>query len=929
MYHCHLHFYLVGHPCRAFEMIKEMTPYENFTHEFSENVFPEEAVISKADVIIASLQNTDIKKILPMLTCGKSDKSQLILLADKEQFSLVESSLSEITDIWVLPMSDEEVRFRFLRWQDNCKMSKDFWQTSHYLETTIDSIPNMIWYKRKDGIHEKVNQSFCETVNKSKAQVEGRDHSYIWDIDLSDPANAGYDCSESDLEVMQKKQTCISEETVKSGDELKLLITYKSPLYDLDGSVMGTVGVGIDITQERAYEEELTSKNRILETIFSAIDCGVICHTLDGSRILRINNNALKILGYDSPDELISAGFDMVAPSVMDEDKPKLRKSIRTLKKEGDSVSVEYRVQHKNGDILHVMGSVKIIEENGELLCQRFLLDCTAQKLKEKKTERHQMELIHALSIDYSLVCFFNLDTGMGTPLRVIEESSHLLDSFFTGPISLEASMEFYIQKFVYEEDHEMMRQATSRERIRKELDEKNLYYINYRSIRNGTIKYYEMKVVRSGIWDTSHGIVLGFRNIDEEIRNEMKQKKLLEDALLQARKANKAKSLFLSNMSHDIRTPMNAIIGFTTLSLSHIDDRTRVEEYLKKIMTSGNHLLNLINDVLDMSQIESGKMQLDEAPCCLTDILYELHNMIQADITAKQLTFHIDTAALTDVEIYCDKLRLNQVLLNIISNSIKYTNAGGSIRLIVTEKADTAMDYANYEFHIIDTGLGMDEEFVQHIFEPFEREKNTTVSGIQGTGLGMAITKNIVDLMNGSIEIKSTLGKGTEVIISITFRLNSREKGAQETVFSQTSLPSASAVSGNKLSKLYSGRILLAEDNELNQEIAVAILNDAGFEVDVAANGQIAVDMLKESTPGYYKLILMDVQMPVMNGYEATKAIHSLPDKELASIPILAMTANAFEQDKQKALRCGMSGHIPKPININTLFNTLNEILD
>ena len=361
----------------------------------------------------------------------------------------------------------------------------------------------------------------------------------------------------------------------------------------------------------------------------------------------------------------------------------------------------------------------------------------------------------------------------------------------------------------------------------------------------------------------------------------------------------------------------MNAIIGFTTLAISHIDRKEQVAEYLKKIMTSGNHLLSLINDVLDMSRIESGKIHLENQPCSLPDILHGLRNIIQADIHAKQLKLFMDAVDIQNEEIYCDRLRLNQVLLNLLGNAVKYTNAGGMVSMQVIEKPDAPAGYANYEFHVKDTGIGMSEEFISHIFEPFERERNSTISGIQGTGLGMTITKKIVDMMDGSIEIKSKQGVGTECIVSFTFLLNSEPKKPQ-TIPELKDLRKAPRT----------GRILLVDDNELNQEIATAILEEAGFSIETAENGQIAVDMLKASEPGHYQLILMDIQMPVMNGYEATMEIRRLADPSLASIPILAMTANAFEEDKQEALSCGMNGHIAKPINIEKLMETLDEIL-
>lgn len=916
MYHCHVRLYFFGKQQQMFHQLKEMSPPEHFTYEFAQSDSPEKELSSAADFILADLQGMDASKTLETLTSWKKDESELIVLVDKTQIETLTTHLSDITDIWTLPMSETELRFRFLRWQQAYKMRVDYWQTSQYLEATINGIPNLIWYKDKHGIHEKVNDSFCQIVGKTKLQVEGQGHAYIWDVEQDDPA-----CIESERIVMEKKETCISEETILTGEGTKLLTTYKSPLYDWDGSVMGTVGVAIDITRERAYAQELIRKNQTLETLFTTMDCGIMCHSMDGTHIISINRAALSILGYNSQEELLADGFDMIAASVLDEDKEKLRKEIKSLKNAGDTVSIEYRVQHADGKILHVIGSVKLMEENGELFYQRYLLDRTAQKLREeherREDERRQMQLIHALSIEYNLVCHFDLDTGVGQVLRIGQCKNNVLQSIFGEAVTIEEGIAHYIDTAVYEDDRDLLRQAVSREHLRKELSKKNLYCINYRTICCGEIRYFQMKSVRAGEWGDSCGVVLGFCSVDEETRAEMEQRAILEAALSQANQANKAKSTFLSNMSHDIRTPMNAIIGFTTLAITHISNREQVEEYLQKIMTSGNHLLSLINDILDMSHIESGKIHLDETPCNLNDLMQKLHNIIQADIHDKQLDLYMDIVGIRNTEICCDILRVNQVLLNLLSNAIKYTEPGGIVSLKVVEKPGAQEGFATYEFHVKDTGIGMSKEFLSHIFEPFERERNSTVSGISGTGLGMAITKNLVNMMKGSIDIKSTQGVGTECIVSLTFRLNSA--GAENTI------PEAKSTIKTPLRK---GRILLVEDNDLNQEIAVALLENAGFSVDVAANGQIAVDMLKQSTSGYYELVLMDIQMPVMNGYEATKLIRQFSDKSLASIPIFAMTANAFEEDRQKALRCGMNGHIAKPIDIAKLMETLDQTI-
>ena len=1044
MYHCHMRLYFTGRHQDMFAPLREIAPLEPFTHIFLESEEPDPSLALQAGAIFADLRGLDAEEALRALTGGEGE---LIVLAGREQ--LTPSLFAAASDVWVLPMSREELCFRFRRWQQVRRQSCDLWEARQYLESTINSVPNLVWYKTKDGIHEKVNDSFCETVGKTKAQVQGRGHAYIWDVEQDDPA-----CIESERVVMETRETCVSEETIQTGGGTRLLTTYKSPLYDLDGSVMGTVGVAIDVTRERAYEAELRRENQALEALFTTMDCGVLCHSLDGARILSVNRAALEILGYESEEELARAGFDTIATSVVEDDKEKLRSCIKSLKKAGDSVSVEYQVRHPDGAIIHVMGNVKLMEENGEPFYQRFLLDCTAQKQREQeeqlRKERRHQELVQALSVDYNLVCFFDLDSGTGSALRTHACPYGILDRIFSGELSMEACMEDYIQTCVYVDDRDLVRRVFTRDVLVRELQERGLHYLNYRTICGGEVRYFQMKAVPIGDWKTSRGVVVGFRSVDEETRAEMEKKSLLEDALAQANRASKAKSVFLSNMSHDIRTPMNAIIGFTALASTHIDNRERVEEYLKKIMTSGNHLLSLINDVLDMSRIESGKMYLDEKPCSLPDILHGLRSIVQADVHAKQLELYMDAVDVAHEDILCDRLRLNQILLNLLSNSIKYTPAGGIVSIRVTEKPSAPAEHAAYEFCIKDTGIGMSEEFVSHIFEPFEREQNSTTSGIQGTGLGMAITKNIVEMMNGSIQVKSRQGAGTEFLVDLTFRLSSEDKeptvipeltGCRALVvdddfntcdsvscmLQQIGLRAEWTLSGKEavlrtrqsvmrgdhycvyvidwllpdmngievarrirkecgedvpiivltaydwadieeeareagitafcgkplflselrdcllsivtsgdggeaddapLSSQATGHILLAEDNELNQEIAQAILEEAGFTVDIAGNGQEAVNMLKNAQPGFYQLVLMDVQMPVMNGYEATKAIRALQNPAVSTIPILAMTANAFEEDKQQALKCGMNGHISKPIDIEKLLETLKGIL-
>ena len=530
-------------------------------------------------------------------------------------------------------------------------------------------------------------------------------------------------------------------------------------------------------------------------------------------------------------------------------------------------------------------------------------------------------------------------------------------------------------------------------------------------------------------------------------LTKEYRQRELLVDALNAAERANRAKTTFLNNMSHDIRTSMNAIIGFTALAGAHVDEPELVQDYLAKISTSGQHLLSLINDVLDMSRIESGRVKIEEKEVHLPDVMHDLRTIVNANIVSKNIEFFIDAVDVDNEDILCDKLRLNQVLLNLLSNAVKYTKNGGQIIVRIIQKPGFSNGYATYEFHVKDNGIGMSKEFQKHLFEAFTREESATVSGIQGTGLGMAISKNIVDMMGGTISVESEEGKGTEYTVSIPFKVlgNSTKyevvpqlQGVRVLVAdddsdtaisvsrmvqeigmrSEWTLSGKEAVLRTKvaveqgdefgayiidwmmsdlngietvrrirkligeskpiiiltaydwadieqeareagvtafcskplfmselrdvLSQPYrvkkeetpaspyrfeEKKALLVEDNLLNREIAQAILQDAGFTVDTADDGDVTVERLQDSKQGEFDLVLMDIQMPKMDGYAATRQIRTLPS-DVANVPIVAMTANAFEEDKQKTIRAGMNAHIAKPIEAGRLMETLSHIL-
>ena len=415
--------------------------------------------------------------------------------------------------------------------------------------------------------------------------------------------------------------------------------------------------------------------------------------------------------------------------------------------------------------------------------------------------------------------------------------------------------------------------------------------------------------------WNSARDFFIQQEHSEQEYRKSLEQKNIaLQLAVQRETKANLAKREFLFNMSHDIRTPMNAIIGFTALAQTHIDDRGQVEDYLKKISVSSQHLLSLINDVLDMSRIESGKVTLEAKPVHLPELVHELRDIIQAVVSKKDLSLTLDTVGVENEDIIADPLRLEQILINVLANAVKFTPDGGQISLWIVQKDTAPAGYAHFEFHIKDNGIGMSEEFQKHIFEQFARERTSTVSKIQGTGLGMAITKSLVDMMGGRITVKSEQGKGSEFTISLRFPIGEAKTGQTPPA------AKASAFTGKKL--------LVVEDNELNLEIASTLLKEAGFAVDTAENGKIAVEKVEAASADRYDLILMDIQMPEMDGYEATRRIRALPDAKKAALPIVAMTANAFEDDRKNALHAGMNGHIAKPLDIQKLFQVLSELL-
>lgn len=390
-----------------------------------------------------------------------------------------------------------------------------------------------------------------------------------------------------------------------------------------------------------------------------------------------------------------------------------------------------------------------------------------------------------------------------------------------------------------------------------------------------------------------------------------------LKESAEQARSANEAKTRFLFNMSHDIRTPMNAIIGFSGLLEQNLDNKEKAKGYLKKIQVSSNLLLKIINQVLEMARIESGTATLNLEPCNLSELFHSVNFVFESDVKKKGLHFQVDSKVQHHYA-FCDITKLQQIYLNIVSNAIKYTPADHAITVSVIEVPSHKENYARYIFVCEDTGYGMSEEFLPHIFDEFTREHTTTENKISGTGLGLSIVKSMVDLMDGTIKVESIKGKGTKFTVDIALQIASKEDFTEEQVMTKE-------IVNNEMKHK---RILLAEDNDLNAEIAIEILKSEGYLVEHASHGQQCIEMLQNASDGYYDLVLMDIQMPFMNGYEACKEIRKMEDTQKANIPIIAMTANAFEEDKQMAMQAGMNDYVPKPMDMKILNPILQKYL-
>ena len=598
---------------------------------------------------------------------------------------------------------------------------------------------------------------------------------------------------------------------------------------------------------------------------------------------------------------------------------------------------IEYMVQDRFGNRIWLREVIALSknEESGDIMAIIIMRDVTERKKIEIENTR-RMDLIMALTDDYESVYFVDLDSDSYDIYRRNDRIMTKFSSLFVP--SYTDTVEAFAYKGVSKQDRENFIELLSIDTVRKALEKKERFTFTFRSGNTGAPQYYQAKCVRIGSGRNIQ-MLLGFANIEEERQEELRKRRLLEDALEQARHAADAKNTFLSNMSHDIRTPMNAIIGFANIAGEHLNEPEKVRESLDKIITSSNHLLKLINNVLDMSRIESGRMVLEESWVNIREIIEEVTNLMQPEIHYKEQEYEYRVAENIPDYVFCDRLRVTQLLLNLLSNAVKYTPKQGMIRLHVSEGFGAPMGYFALEFVIRDTGIGMSKEFQKRIFVPFERENNSTVSKVMGSGLGMSICKGIVDSMGGSLTVDSQQGRGSEITVNLAMRYRSGDEekaGAQmntDSAENRQQVNSRTAVfyeapdnsKGRKNSEI---RILVVEDNDLNREIARELLEDDGYIVETAEDGETAIVKIGRSNRGYYNAVLMDIQMPGIDGYEAARSIRRMYDWEHAQLPIIAMTANAFEEDMERARSAGMNAYLAKPVEPAELRRILEQVL-
>lgn len=675
-------------------------------------------------------------------------------------------------------------------------------------------------------------------------------------------------------------------------------------------------GCCFDVTEQMEFKlhlRELAQYSDIANTLGDGFDNIYYVDITDNSFIEFNAQGVVKTLDAKTCKDFFE-GFELALEKVVYRDDWSLVKDFVNKDKllydlENDrAVSVAFRFFIDGRLVFYRLKAAKTPDSDNHIVVTLENVDEEeTAKAERKAVADRDMAVISGLSDDFGCVVYVDYESLS----EVLYRFDPLFERFVPGWSKIDnfgKRLEVLVNSVVHPSDREAFCAATQPSVVLDKVEQDHMYFVNFRLQINDEDVYYQIKFVKDE-YSKNH-VIAGFHSVDAETKREMAN---LEKAEL----ANKAKSAFLFNMSHDIRTPLNAMIGFTDMAIKNIEDKGKALDCLKKSKLSSEHLLSLVNDVLDMSRIESGKVELDLNPVNLDENGNDYVPMLKSLAEKKNVDFKYVSHNIQNRYVYVDFLRLNQVIINVVSNAVKYTPSGGFVSLDVSQIPSDREGYGVYEFVVTDTGIGMSPEYQSHLFDEFSRERTSTVSKQQGTGLGLAISKRIIDMMEGVIEVESEVGKGSKFTIRVPMRLQENPEAVEQVRFAYSEQESIS----------FEGfKVLVVEDNELNLEISKDILENAGVIVESAEDGSIAVERLKEKGPDYYDCILMDIQMPVMDGFEATRTIRKMfPDKR---IPIVALSANAFDEDRRKSLEAGMDGHLSKPIVMAQLEDALKKFL-
>ena len=698
---------------------------------------------------------------------------------------------------------------------------------------------------------------------------------------------------------------------------LSLMDLLRRNRVDLEQFVAGA------IQPELAMEPQEERLAREAIAFMDAMPGGFLIYRADGDEeILYANRGLLRLLQCEDMAqfrEMTGNSFrGLVHPDDLEQVEESIARQISASHYDLDYV--EYRVIRRDGTVRWIedYGHFANIPSAGGIFYvflgdateKRDRLDLEREQIYQEN--RRRLEVIEGLSINYESILYVDLDRDSIQPYRLSERTRVQFQEKLQ-PLSFQWYMADYTAVWVHPEDREMVARETSVERIRERLSREKTFYINYRVICRGELQFLQLRFVNVG--GQASQLVMGYRRVDEEVRQEMEQKQTISQALVNANLAVRAKNTFLSNISHDMRTPLNAISGFTALARRNLGDRQAVENYLSQVEAASQQLLDLIDKVLETTWLETNEAPAAEAPCSLKSIVQEICDFLQPQAEEKGIAFTVDLTGVEHDEVFSDQDLLHRLVMYLANNAVTYTKPGGQVSVTAQERGDMPGERGVYQLVIRDTGIGISKSFLERIFEPFSREQNTTLSGIHGIGLGLTIAKSIVDRMGGALEVRSEPGQGSTFTATLHLRRQARQ--------------AAAGPGGEGLPSLGEGRrILLVEDNEINREIETELLQDVGFTIDEAVNGAIAVEKVRASAPGEYDLILMDIQMPVMDGWQAAQAIRGLANPALASIPIVALSANVFQSDINKSLDSGMEAHLTKPIDIPALLKTIERIL-